>query len=122
MAPSVLGFGISHASPIVPKDNVEGVQKALEFMEKDMNASPYDWEMFYVEPNMDFEPLIKKLREREWDVAMVGMGLRIAPPLTVFFEKLVNTLHKELPNARIAFNTSIESTQEAVKRTLELEL
>lgn len=37
-----------------------------------MNASPYEWDMFYVDPDMDFEQLTAKLKEKQWDVVMVG--------------------------------------------------
>ena len=44
------------------------------------------------------------------------VGLRKTDQLIPFFERIVNTVHKELPDAKFAFNTSIEKTQEAVDR------
>jgi hypothetical protein len=38
--------------------------------------------------------------------------------LTTFFEKIVNTVHEELPKAKFAFNTDINKTQEACRRVL----
>lgn len=72
MAPTVLGLGIPHTSPLTPEARKEALREALEIMETDMNASPYEWDMFYVDADMDFELLTKKLREKEWDVVMVG--------------------------------------------------
>jgi hypothetical protein len=48
-------------------------------MEADMNSSPYDWEMFYLEPDMDFSRLVAKLREKNWDVVMVGSMTSLIP-------------------------------------------
>lgn len=72
MAPSVLGLGIPHTSSLTPDARREALREALEVMESDMNASPYDWDMFYVDPDMDFEQLTAKLKQKEWDVVMVG--------------------------------------------------
>lgn len=72
MAPSVLGVGIPASSKFVPEDRREGLQKVLEFMESDMQASPYDWEFYDVDPEMDFGLVVEKLRSKKWDVVMVG--------------------------------------------------
>lgn len=37
-----------------------------------MKASPYDWEMLYITSKDSFETCTEKLRERKWDVVMVG--------------------------------------------------
>ncbi|KAI8628843.1 hypothetical protein F5Y19DRAFT_435065 [Xylariaceae sp. FL1651] len=121
MAPSVLGLGIPATSPLTPRLYRGKLQKALDFMEADMNSSPYDWEMFYLEPDMDFSVIVAKLREKNWDVVMVGRGLRALDELTPFMEKIVNAVHEELPKAKIAFNTTIEKTQEACKRVLPID-
>ncbi|KAI1108499.1 hypothetical protein F5Y14DRAFT_456972 [Nemania sp. NC0429] len=121
MAPSVLGLGIPATSPLTPRLFRSGLQKVLTAMEADMNASPYDWEMFYLEPDGDFSLLVAKLREKNWDVVMVGRGLRTLDSLTPFMEKIVNTVHEELPKAKIAFNATIDKTQEAVRRVMPIE-
>lgn len=52
-----------------------------------MNSSPYDWEMFYLEPDTDFSLLVAKLREKSWDVVMVGskQALSLSPSLFILF-------------------------------------
>lgn len=72
MAPTVLGLGIGHEGPLVPDHLRQGLKKALDGMESDMQASPYDWDMFYVEPDIDFDQVTQKLRQKQWDVVMVG--------------------------------------------------
>lgn len=72
MAPSVLGVGIPATGPLIPPHVSENLQKALDRMESDMKDSPYDWEMFYFTPDMPFDLWIEKLREKQWDIVMVG--------------------------------------------------
>jgi hypothetical protein len=72
MAPSVLGIGIPASSPAVPWVARSSLRKTLENMEADMHASPYDFEMFYVDTDMDFSKLTDKLREKKWDIVHIG--------------------------------------------------
>ena len=72
MASSVLGVGIPATSSLTPVEMQPGLQKALDIMESDMAASPYDWEMFYFTPDMPFDLWVSKLREKKWDIVMVG--------------------------------------------------
>jgi hypothetical protein len=72
MPPSVLGIGVPATSDIVPWIARGSLQKALNVMEADMNASPYDWEMLYITPDMPFDLCTTKLREKKWDIVMVG--------------------------------------------------
>jgi hypothetical protein len=44
------------------------------------------------------------------------VGVRKADALVEFFERIVNAVHKELPEAKFAFNNNIEKTREAVDR------
>ncbi|KAI1169595.1 hypothetical protein F4777DRAFT_202914 [Nemania sp. FL0916] len=121
MPPSVLGLGIPATSSFTPRIFRSGLQKALDHMEADMKSSPYDWEMFYLEPDTDFSLLVAKLREKSWDVVMVGRGLRTLDSLTPFMEKIVNTVHEEVPRAKIAFNATIDKTQDAVRRVFPIQ-
>ena len=72
MAPSVLGIGLPATSDIVPWIARGLLQKSLNVMEADMTASPYVWEMLYITPSMSFDICTTKLREKKWDVVMVG--------------------------------------------------
>jgi hypothetical protein len=46
---------------------------------------------------------------------MIGAGLRAAAQL-LLFEKLINVVHTQAPNARICFNTTPADTAETVQR------
>jgi hypothetical protein len=49
-------------------------------------------------------------------VAMIGAGIRMAPEHTVLFERLVNVVTEIAPGVRFCFNTSPETTLDALRR------
>ncbi|KAH7403914.1 hypothetical protein BKA64DRAFT_641869 [Cadophora sp. MPI-SDFR-AT-0126] len=136
MAPSVLGIGIPATSDMVPWVARGFLQRSLNTMEADMKASLYDWEMLYLTPDTSFDLCTTKLHEKKWDVVMVGIpqsrilwlissmmlvGLRKTDAMIPLFERIVNVVHTELPDAKFAFNISIVKTREAVDRVLASE-
>ncbi|KAI0153202.1 hypothetical protein GGR57DRAFT_467952 [Xylariaceae sp. FL1272] len=121
MAPLVLGLGIPATSSLTPWAFRAGVKKAIDFMNRDMNESPYDWEMFYLDQDMDFSLIAAKLREKPWDLVMIGRGMRTLDALAPLMEKIVNTVHADLPKTKIVFNTTIEKTRESCNRVLPVE-
>ena len=78
MARSVLGIGIPADTKIVPRIMRGSLQRSLDAMEADMRASQYAWEMLYITPDMSFDLCTNKLREKKWDVVMVGSKMVIA--------------------------------------------
>lgn len=64
-----------------------------------------------------------KLREclagREFRVAMIGAGVRMAPEHTLLFERLINVTSELVPGIRFCFNTSPETTIDALRRWVQ---
>lgn len=58
------------------------------------------------------------LAEREWDVVVIGGGIRKPEPLLPLFELAVNLVRRHAPTAAIAFNTSGGDSVEAAGRWL----
>ncbi len=56
------------------------------------------------------------LAEQSFDVAMIGAAVRAVPEHTLLFERIVNTLIQANPRIRLCFNTSPETTVEALHR------
>jgi hypothetical protein len=54
-------------------------------------------------------------------MSTVVVGIRKTDTVVPFFERIVNAVHKELPEAKFAFSNSIEKTREAVDRVLASE-
>ena len=59
-----------------------------------------------------------QLSDEFYDCVVIGAGLRLPPKSLALFELVVNTIHREAPDAAIAFNTHPEDTADAAARQL----
>jgi hypothetical protein len=57
-----------------------------------------------------------KLRAKPYDCVLIGAGIRVIPGSFLLFEKLINVVHANAPQARLCFNTKPGDTAEAVMR------
>ena len=57
-----------------------------------------------------------KLRTKAYDCVMIGAGVRVIPSNFLLFEKLINVVHANAPQAKLCFNTKPSDTAEAVMR------
>jgi hypothetical protein len=57
----------------------------------------------------------QRLKSRRLDCVMIGAGLR-SPPQLPLFEKLLNLVHAQAPEAKICFNSTPADSAEAVQR------
>jgi hypothetical protein len=69
---SVLGIGIPANAPAVPWVARWPLQRSLDAMESSMQSSQYDWKMLYITPEENFDAVVTTLREKKWDIVMVG--------------------------------------------------
>ncbi|MEU4550010.1 hypothetical protein [Nonomuraea dietziae] len=58
----------------------------------------------------------ERLPEGPFDMVMIGAGVRMAPEHTFLFERLINVLAATTPGIRFCFNTSPETTIDAIRR------
>ncbi|MFD6356178.1 hypothetical protein [Nocardia tengchongensis] len=68
------------------------------------------------DPDAAEEALRTRLEGRTFRVAMIGAGVRMAAEHTLLFERLVNLLIEQAPGIRLCFNTSPETTIDALRR------
>jgi hypothetical protein len=47
---------------------------------------------------------------------LIGAGIRLIPSSFLLFEKLINVVHANAPQAKLCFNTKPSDTAEAVMR------
>ncbi|KZP09802.1 hypothetical protein FIBSPDRAFT_873288 [Athelia psychrophila] len=64
--------------------------------------------------------LVALLKANDYDAVIIGAGVRLQAKLTEFFEEIVNTVKEHAPRARMGFNSSPQSTLDAVKRACPL--
>jgi hypothetical protein len=57
-----------------------------------------------------------KLRTKRYDCVVIGAGIRAVPSSFLLFEKLINVVHANAPEAKLCFNTKPSDTAEAVLR------
>ncbi|MEV5237496.1 hypothetical protein ACPCBF_34465 [Streptomyces pseudogriseolus] len=56
------------------------------------------------------------LTAKDYDIVLIGAGVRLDPELTPLLEVLVNTTHELAPDAKLCFNVSPTTAVEAVQR------
>lgn len=59
-----------------------------------------------------------RLAARTFAAVVIGAGIRTAPPHFLLFERIVNLVHAAAPSAKLCFNTSPNTTADAVLRWL----
>jgi hypothetical protein len=52
-------------------------------------------------------------------LAVIGAGVRLQPEHTVLFERIINVLNDVAPGIRFCFNTSPETTIDALRRGIQ---
>lgn len=114
--PSQIDFDAPGAPPDMSEQKV---RDGLEGSSDRLRAAGHTADILYTTDATTVEAQASaKLRERAWDVIVVGAGLRTLPPMAAQFEVLINTLHREAPHAAFAFNTKPDDSDAAALRWL----
>lgn len=71
------------------------------------------------DPDAAEAALRERIAGRSFRAAMIGAGVRMAGEHTLLFERLINTISDEVPGIRFCFNTSPETTIDALRRWVE---
>ncbi|MFF0531735.1 hypothetical protein ACFYT3_25540 [Nocardia amikacinitolerans] len=72
-----------------------------------------------IDPDAAEELLESRLAEAHYGLAMIGGGVRMLPEQTLLFERIVNVLTAASPGIRLCFNTSPETTVDALLRWVQ---
>ena len=100
-----------------PGLTAEKLEVALRADEKKLNDLGYDASIgFIFNGETATDQVIKVLKEKAFDVVLIGAGVRKDDDHFFLFEKLVNVVHEYAPQARIAFNTGPTDSDAAVQR------
>lgn len=67
-------------------------------------------------PDLAEQAVREQLGQHSFGLAMIGGGVRMLPESTLLFERLINVLTEAVPGIRLAFNTSPETTIDALRR------
>jgi DNA-binding LacI/PurR family transcriptional regulator len=100
-----------------PGLTAERLEAALRADEKKLNDLGYDASIgFIYSGDTATDQLVQALRDRTYDVVLIGAGVRKDDDHFLIFEQLVNVVHEHAPKARIAFNTGPTDSDAAIKR------
>jgi hypothetical protein len=121
---SVLIVGIDPAlidfsSPDFAPQNLSAdrVLSALRADSERLDGLGYDVDSCLTDFGETAERLVQDtLRAKRYDCVMIGGGIRLIPSSFLLFEKLINVVHANAPQARLCFNTKPSDTAEAVMR------
>jgi hypothetical protein len=113
-------FIIDFTSPefaAFPGLTAQKVEAGIKGAINQLAETGYDAELCWTDFGNTASTTVKnKLMQQNYDIVLIGAGIRIPPNNFFFFEKLVNTIHEFAPKARFCFNTNPTDTIEAVKR------
>jgi hypothetical protein len=123
--PSVLVIGfdptlLDFSSPDLaafPGLDAPKVMHALKGDQASLQALGYEVELALIDLGATAEAVVlERLRARPFDCILIGAGVRTAASHFLLFERLINLLHANAPQARLCFNTNPSDTAAAVQR------
>jgi hypothetical protein len=114
--PALIDFSAPGAPPDMDADKV---MRGLNGSRDRLEQAGHDVRILLTKDAETVEALVSEaLRDRHYDVVVVGAGLRTLPPLAEQFERLVNVLHRQAPEAKLAFNSQPDDSDKAALRWL----
>ena len=80
----------------------------------------FEKQMLFVNPNdqaASLEKVNDALKSRKWDGVIIGGGLRVAPELNVFFERIIQACARETKGeAKLVFPARPDDIVESMRR------
>ncbi|NNH70241.1 hypothetical protein HLB23_10260 [Nocardia uniformis] len=104
-----------------PGQNAETLTARIEAGNAALRDAGFDIVLCLIPAGLDeAEAKVREcLAGGDFRVAMIGAGVRMAPEHTLLFERLLNVITELSPGIRFCFNTSPETTIDAVRRWVE---
>ncbi|MFF3499445.1 hypothetical protein [Streptomyces sp. NPDC003247] len=100
---------------------VDTIKDSLTVSLKQLTDRGWDGDLLQVMPDETAAPRIGEwLQAHEpYDCIVIGAGIRLPPKNLLFFENVINAVHRSAPHSTIGFNTRPEETADAAARLLE---
>ena len=117
MSARVLLLGLDPA--LVPGFDPAPVQMAIKMGQQRFDAEGISVDTCLVAPDESARPvIIEQLAGKNYEVVMIGGGIRKADELLEMFEWVLNLVIEHAPGAKIAFNRNPLDSADAAKRWL----
>jgi len=95
------------------------VLAGLKASENSLTDRGYDVQMCLTDFGETAESVVRvQLAQKRFDCIVIGAGIRTIAGSFLLFEKLINVVHANAPQAKLCFNTLPTDTVEAVQRWL----
>ena len=120
LQPQLINFA-DPAYAAYPGMTAEKMQGGLDKDIAALNAMGYDAKLCLTDFGETAEATIRAaLQQKHYDCVVIGAGLRTIDKNFLLFEKVLNLVHQQAPQARIGFNTGPFDTAEAVQRWCQI--
>jgi len=113
--PALVDFTSPEFAPMTM--SAEKVWAGLQADRERLGNLGYDAEILAIDFGETADSVLtSKLQSQAYDFVMIGAGVRVPPSNLLLFEKLVNVVMRNAPQARLCFNTKPSDSAEAVLR------
>ena len=111
---------VDFTDPAIPPGmDAATIRMGIDMAVRDCKARGWDIELCMFPPDESAEATIAaSLAAGDFDVVVIGNGVRAPPRNLHLFERVVNAVRKAAPRAAIAFNTTPMDSAEAAARWL----
>jgi hypothetical protein len=110
---------IGYDPTTIPGADATAILTAMDDQTTQFTTLGIDTRLAMVAPGQPAEPaIVPALTERDWDVVVIGAGIRKPDQALTDFEQVVNLVHRHAPHAAIAFNSNPHDTITAAQRWL----
>jgi hypothetical protein len=110
---------VDFSNPALPPGMTAAVVTAgLEQARASLVSQGFEVDLLQVLPDLAVAEatIDAQLAGRDYDVVVIGAGIRNPPPSLALFETVLNAVHRGAPGARIAFNTRPDDSDAAAVR------
>jgi hypothetical protein len=102
-----------------PDLDAEKVLAAFKTDEERLTSLGYDVKVCWIDHGKTAEAVVKdQISQKQFHCILIGAAVRTLPSRFILFERLINVLHEQAPQAKLCFNTNPSDTAEAVLRWL----
>ena len=102
-----------------PSLNYEKLSASLTAQQQGLLDMGFDAGWCLVDRGETAESVVRAaLSAKQYDVVLIGAGVRTSPAHFLLFERLINIVHEHAPKSKICFNTNPDDTKDAVLRWL----
>lgn len=116
LQPTLIDFSAPEYAAYLDMDAAK-VSAGLKAAEDSLTQLGYDVQMCLTDFGETAEAVVQdRLKRKRFDCILIGAGIRAIAGNFILFEKLINVVHANAPQAKLCFNTKPTDTADAVLR------